>query len=193
MQLQDALRDAPAFLRNAQDTAERTPTNPDGLYMWDNQVTAIEAFLANTEDLGPQSPELTKARKELLDLKKAIQTKVLEFELKQEGQDLPPEPSEDELVADLTEFGKDIEALCRELAKVTIRTVKDLEALEEPRQQINAFLADTEPLMGKNPDLDRVRATAKDAREKIEDRIAEILREWRQQDLAGGPDDDEGA
>ena len=192
MQIQDALRDAPSFLRNAQDTAQRTPANPDLLYMWDNQVTAIESFLANTEDLGKEHPDLATTRKTLLDLKKAIQTKVLEFELKQEGQELPPEPTEEELVEDLSEFGKDIQELCKEVAKAPVKTVKDLEELEEPRQQINAFLVDTEALVGKSPALDKIRTLAKETRKKLEDRAQEVIREWRQQDLAGGDDDDDG-
>ncbi len=191
MQLQDALREAPAFLRNAQDAAQRTPSNPELLYMWDNQVTAIEAFLANTEDVAKDNPDLAKTRKELFDLKKQIQNKVLEFELKQENQELPPEPGEEELVADLSEFAKDVEKLCSELSKVALKSVKDLEELEEPRQVINGFLADTEALLGKSAPLDKVREQAKQTRQMVEERVAQILKEWRQQDLAGGDDSDD--
>jgi len=191
MQLQDALRDAPSFLRNAQDVAQRSPVNPDTLYMWDNQVTAIEAFLANTEDLTAQNPDLARTRKELYDLKKQIQNKVLEFELKQENQEMPPEPSEEELVADMLEFGKDVEQLCKELGKAAVKSVKELDELEEPRQVVNAFLVDTEMLQGKNPQLDKVRSLAKDTRARLETRVQEIVREWRQADLAGGDDDDD--
>lgn len=191
MQLQDALRDAPSFVRNAQDVAQRAPANPDTLYMWDNQVTAIESFLASTEDLQDQNPELAKTRRELFDLKKAIQNKVLEFELKQENQELPPEPTDEELVADTLEFGKDVEALCKELGKAAVKSVKELDELEEPRQVLNAFIVDTEYLKGKDATLDKQRALAKETRARLEARVQEIIKEWRQADLAGGDDDED--
>jgi hypothetical protein len=191
MQLQDAIRDAPAFLRNAQDTAQRSPANPDTLYLWDNQVTAIEAFLASTEDLNGQNPDLANARRQLFDLKKQIQNKVLEFELKAEGQELPPEPTEEELVGDMIEFAKEIEGLCGELSKAAVKSVKDLNELEEPRQVLNGFLVDTEILVGKNGDLDRVRGLAKQTRARLEERAQQILTEWRQADMAAGDADDE--
>jgi len=192
MQLQDAIRDAPSFLRNAQDVAQRNPANPDTLYMWDNQVTAIEAFLANTEDLNGQNPDLSKVRRELFDLKKQIQNKVLEFELKQENQEMPPEPTEEDLIKDMVEFGKDIRALCKELGQAAVNDVKALQELEEPRQVLNAFLVDTETLQGKSVPLGKQRQMAKETRARIEARIAEIVKEWRQADLAGGDDDDDG-
>lgn len=191
LQLQDALRDAPSFLRNAQETAQRAPANPDMLYLWDNQVTAIETFLASTEDLSPAHEQLAKTRKELFDLKRAIQNKVLEFELKQEGQELPPEPTDEELIAEMAEFAADVEAMCKELSKAAIKSVKDLEEFEEPRQQLNAFLVDTETLQGKNAKLDKARTTAKKTREQIETRVQEIIQEWRKSDAASGDDDDD--
>jgi hypothetical protein len=192
MQLQDALRDAPSFLRNAQDVATRSPANPDTLYMWDNQVIAIEGFLANTEDLNGQNPDLQRVRKELFDLKKQIQSKVLEFELKAENQELPPDPTEEEVVKEMLEFGKEVRQLCRELSQAQIRTVKELDELEEPRQVLNSFIVDTEPLQGKNIALDKQREAAKKTRAQLEQRISEIIKEWRQADLAGGDDDDDG-
>lgn len=191
MRLEDAMRDAPNFVRNAQDVANRKPGNPDTLYMWDNQVTAIEQFLATTEDFNGQNPELSKARQELRALKKTIQTTVLEFELQQEGQQLPPEPTEEEVLEEMMAILEEVKDLCSQLGKVTPKTVQELQDLEEPRQQLNAFLADSEPLVGKNPNLDKVRVRAKRVRKDLEARIDEVIKAWRQADLAGGDDDDE--
>lgn len=190
MQLHEALRDAPAFLRNAQDTAQRNPVNPDTLYMWDNQVTAIEHFLAATEDVAKGNDDLVRMRKDLFQFKRAIEAKVLEFELKQENQELPPEPTEAEMVEDLTAYGKELQGLCKELEKVQIKTVKQLEELEEPRQQLNNFLVDSEAYLGKNPDLDGHRDAVRKARDQLEEKINTVLREWRQQDLAGGDEEE---
>ncbi|HEX9816153.1 MAG TPA: hypothetical protein VGB18_04160, partial [Candidatus Thermoplasmatota archaeon] len=70
MQLHEALRDGPSYVRNASEIAQRTPVNAETLYMWDNQVTAVELFLASTEDLNGQDPNLTTMRKELFGLKR---------------------------------------------------------------------------------------------------------------------------
>lgn len=183
MQLQEAIRDAPSYLRNAQEMAQRSPVSADALYMWDNQVTAIESFLANSEDLDGQSPDLTRFRKELFSLKKQIEVKVLEFELKQENQELPPEPNESELVEDMTAYGKELQGLVKELGRARVASFKDLQELEDPIQQMANFLVDTEPLKGKNADLDRYRAAAKKCREDVAARCAAVLKELQSKEV----------
>src|ERR1041385_324272 len=154
MQLHEAKRDGPSYLRNAQEIAQRSPVNPETLYMWDNQVTAIEHFLAGTEDLNGQDPDLQKMRTELFTLKRQIEAKVLEFELKQENQEVPPDPSEADLVEDMTTYSKELLGIVKQLRGVQVTSFKDLQELEEPLQQFANFLVETEPLKGKNPKLD---------------------------------------
>lgn len=182
MQLNEAMRDGPAYLRNAQEIAQRSPVNADTLYMWDNQVTAIEQFLASTEDLNGQSPDLAKMRTDLFGLKKQIESKVLEFELKQESQEMPPEPTEKELVEDMTAYGEEIQGLVAQLRKARVATFKDLQELEDPLQQLANFVVDTEPLQGKNPKLDEHRATAKRCREEVAALAAQKLKELQSQE-----------
>lgn len=186
MQLQDALRDAPAFVRNAQETAQRSPVNADTLYLWDNQVTAIESFLANTEDHSGENGDLAKARKELFELKRSIQNKVLEFELKEEGQEMPPEPTEEELLADFVDYGKEMEKLAKDVAKAPLKTVKDIDELEGAREQMSSFLVDTEPHVAKDAALAKSRTLVKETRAQLEARIADLLREWRKSDVDDG-------
>lgn len=190
MQLHEAVQSAPNYIRNASEIAARTPINSDTLYMWDNQVTAIELFLAETEDYNGQNPELARMRKELWGLKKQIEAKVLEFELKQENQEVPPEPSEEEILADMTEYSKDIQELVKELNKVTPKSLKDLQELEDPRQQLINFLVETEPLQGKNKSLDAVRQNAKKCKSELDGRCNAALKAIRQQE-ASEPDEDE--
>lgn len=183
MQIQEALRDAPNYLRNAQEIAQRSPVNADTLYMWDNQVTAIESFLANSEDLDGQRPDLTRVRKELFALKKQIEAKVLEFELKQENQELPPEPNESELVEDMTAYGKELQELVQQVARTSVASFKDLQELEEPLQQMANFLVDTEPLKGKGAELDRFRSAVKKCREEVAARCAVALKELQSKEV----------
>jgi hypothetical protein len=189
MQLHEAVQAAPNYLRNAQDIAPRKPINVDTLYMWDNQVAAIDLFLAETEDLSPQNPDLAAKRKELYDLKKQIELNVLEFELKQENQELPPEPTEGELVEDMTAYGKELQELVKELSAIKFRARKDFEDVEEPLQQLAAFIVDTEPLKGKNKDLDKYREACKTCRNEVDAKTRDYLKELRAKE-AQEPDDD---
>lgn len=190
MQIHEAVQSAPNYIRNASEIAARTPVNADTLYMWDNQVTAIELFLAETEDYNAQNPDLARMRKELWGLKKQIEAKVLEFELKQENQEVPPEPTEEEVLADLTEYSRDVLELVKELNKVTPKTLKDLQELEDPRQQLINFLVESEPLQGKSKSVDTVRLGAKKCKADLDAKCNAALKAIRQQE-ANEPDDDE--
>lgn len=189
MQLHEAQRDAPSYLRNAQDIAPRKPINAETLYMWDNQVAAIDAFLAETEEIAPQDPKLADTRKELFTLRKQIQNNVLEFELKQENQELPPDPTEEELVGELTEYAHELQRSLLVLQKIKFKKRQDFERVEEPLQELAAFLVETEPLKGKNADLDKARAEIKRVRAEIDNKTRDYLKELRAKE-AEEPDED---
>jgi hypothetical protein len=189
MQLHEALRDAPSYLRNAQDIAPRKPINVDTLYMWDNQVAAIDAFLAETEEFAAQDPSLATTRKELFGLRKQIQNNVLEFELKQENQELPPDPTEEEVVAEMTEYARDLQKTLMILQKIKFKKRADFERVEEPLQELAAFLVETEPLKGKNPELDKYRAEVKRVRAEIDNKTRDYLKDLRSKE-AEEPDED---
>ena len=181
MQLHEAVRDAPSYLRNAQDIAQRSPVNVDTLYMWDNQVTAIELFLASTEDL--ENPDLGNVRRELFQLKKQIEAKVLEFELKQENQEIPPEPAEADVVEDMTAYAQELLGIVKQLRGVKATSFKELQELEEPLQQFANFLVDTEPLKGKNPKLDQYRNVVKKFRTELDERCKLALKELQSKEV----------
>jgi len=183
MQLHEAVRDGPSYLRNAQDIAQRSPVNVDTLYMWDNQVSAIELFLASTEDLAGQNPDLAKTRTELFQLKKQIEGKVLEFELKQENQEIPPEPAEADVVEDMTAYGQELLGIVKQLRGVKATSFKELQELEEPLQQFANFVVDTEPLKGKSPKLDQFRNAVKKFRAELDERCKAALKELQSKEV----------
>lgn len=187
MQLHEALRDGPSYVRNASEIAQRTPVNAETLYMWDNQVTAIELFLAGTEDLNGQDPNLTTMRKELFGLKRQIEAKVLEFELKQENQEVPPEPNEADLVEDMKAYATELLGIVKQLRNVEVKSFKDLQELEEPLQQFANFCVETEPLKGKDPKLDQNRNAIKKFRAELAQKCAVKVKELQ----SAEPDDDE--
>ncbi len=189
MQLHEALRDGPSYVRNASEIAQRTPVNVETLYMWDNQVAAIDAFLAETEPFANDDPNLAKTRQELFGLRKQIQNNVLEFELKQENQEMPPDPTEEELIGEMTEYGKELQQTLMVLQKIKFKKRQDFERVEEPLAELAAFLVETEQLKGKNPELDKYRAEVKRVRAEIDSKTRDYLRELRAKE-AEEPDED---
>lgn len=188
MQLHEALRDGPSYLRNASEIAQRTPVNADTLYMWDNQVTAIELFLAGTEDLNGQDASLTTMRKELFGLKRQIEQKVLEFELKQENQEVPPEPAEQDLLDDMKAYAQELLGIVKQLRNVQVNSFKDLQELEDPLQQFANFCVETEPLKGKDAKLDQSRNAIKKFRGELEQKCALKIKELQSQETDDGDD-----
>jgi hypothetical protein len=179
MQVQQAVQEAQSFLRNGQDIAQRSPVNPDTLYMWDNQVQAIETFLANTEELAVDDDKLAELRKELRTVKKQIETKVLEFELKQDGQELPPEPTEQETLDELTMYGKELQPMLDELVAMKFSTMEELRGLDEARAQVDNFVVETESFRGKDADLDGYRKKARETKALVDEKVREFLKSWQ--------------
>jgi hypothetical protein len=176
MEPQQALTEGQTFLRNGQDIAQRSPVNADTLYMWDNQVQAIETFLANTEPMADDDAGLASLRTQLRDVKKQIEMKVLEFELKEEGEELPPEPTEEELIQEMKAYAAEAQELLEGLEKAKIKSLDGLRELDEPRMHLDNFLVETEPLKGKDKEIDAVRERARAIKTALDGTSQEILR-----------------
>lgn len=183
MDLAKALREGPTFVRNAEDSLQRNITNPDLLYLWDNQVAVIDSYLADTENLDGEADELPELRGRLRELKKQLERKVMEFEAQQEGEEVPEEPPAEELVEDFKAVAGDIVAMGDEALGQKIKDVSQLATLEDPRDLINGFLADTEPYKS-DKELAQVRDEVRARKEQLDARIRSITEEWRQKDLA---------
>lgn len=175
MEPNQALQEGQTFLRNGQDMAERSPVNADTLYMWDNQVQAIETYLANTETLAGDHDDLASLRDELRTVKRQIETKVLEFELKAEGEELPPDPTPEEQLEELKMYAQDVKELLDVLEKAKVGSLDELRELDEPRMQLDNFLVETEPFVGKDGELDQVRQRARDVKQSLDGSAKELI------------------
>ncbi len=175
MEPNQALQEGQTFLRNGQDMAERSPVNADALYMWDNQVQAIETYLANTETMAGEHDDLAKLRDELRTVKRNIETKVLEFELKADGEELPPDPTPEEQLEELKMYAEDVQELLEVLEKAKVGTLDELRELDEPRMQLDNFLVETEPFVGEDGDLDQVRQRARDVKQSLDGSAKELI------------------
>ena len=191
MDVQEALRQADAHLKNALELVGRPVGKEDLMYMWDNQVTALDNFLADTEIVN--DPKFKEARTQLREAKKKLTDAVVAFEAAAAGEDGPKgeEPPQDEQILSYIEMASDMVGLAKEALAETVKDVKDLVKWEEPLAVINGYLADSEPYQEMNKDLRRARSMVRVARKDLKNRIEDVFNQWRKQDLAGGRDDDE--
>src|SRR5258707_15861666 len=97
MELQEATRQADAHLKNAQELAGRPVGKEELLYMWDNQITALDNFLADTESVN--DPAFKSQRGALREAKKKLTDAVVAFEAQAAGETVAnEEPSPEEWV-----------------------------------------------------------------------------------------------
>lgn len=189
MDVQEALRQADAHLKNALELVGRPVGKEDLMYMWDNQITALDNFLADTEAV--VDAKFKESRKQLREAKKKLTDAVVAFEAQASGEAAPDELKEDEQILSYIEMAGDMVGLAKEALAESVKDVKDLVKWEEPLAVINGYLADSEPYQELNKDLRRARSMVRVARKDLKNRIEDVFTQWRKADLAGGRDDDE--
>lgn len=189
MDAQQAVQQAQAHLKNALELAQRPVGKEELLYMWDNQITAMDNFLAETEALGDKL--LERAREQLRDVKKRLTDTVTKFEMEQEGEEFVPDDDvpDDEWVASYTEMAGDMVALAKESLAEKVKDVEDLVKWEEPIAVLNGYLADSEPFQEASAELRKVREFVKAARNDLNGRLKDFLREWKSKQEEGEDDD----
>lgn len=190
MDEQEAVRQAEAHLKNADELAQRPVGKEELLYMWDNQITALDNFLADTEAL--KDDRLKELRAQIRDAKKRLTDAVVAFEAQQAGEEAPDgELPEDEQVKVYLEMADDMHTLVREALSEPVKDVKDLTRWEEPLAMVNGYLADSEPYQEQDKDLRRARSRVRLVRRDLKGAIEKVFTEWRRADLAGGRDDED--
>jgi hypothetical protein len=189
MDVQEALRQAEAHLKNALELVGRPVGKEELLYMWDNQITALDNFLADTEAV--VDAKFKELRGQLRDSKKKLTDAVMAFEAQASGESPPEELPQEEQILSYIEMAGDMVGLAKEALSEKVQDVKDLVKWEEPLAVINGFLADSEPFQELNKDLRRARSMVRVARKDLKNRIEDVFTQWRQADRAGGADDED--
>ena len=191
MDVQRALADGAAFVKNAEEEMDRKILREDQLYFIDNQVEALDTFLADTEDLNANA-QVEPVRAQLRELKGKLEKKVLEFLATQEGGgDLPEDLPPAETAADMVEAGAEIMKMADDALKSKVKGVEEVATWEEPLAAVNSFLADSEVFVPHHPKLAKVRTDARGRKVELQKRIADVVQAWRQSDLSGGAEDDD--
>ncbi|MES2155515.1 MAG: hypothetical protein V4510_10305 [bacterium] len=195
MEVQEALRQADAHLKNAQELAGRPVGKEELLYMWDNQITALDNFLADTEAV--PDPGFKAKRADLRDVKKKLTDAVVAFEAQAEGgaPEAPgEEPSKEEWVQVYLEQAQDMIGLVKESLGEKVKSVQDLVKWEEPLAVVNGYLADSEPFQEANRDLRKARSVVRMARKDLKAAIDDVFVKWKAADRASassGDDEDD--
>lgn len=188
---QRALADGAQFVKNAEEEMDRKILREDQLYFIDNQVEALDTFLADTEELNTNAT-VEAMRQQLRELKGKLEKKVLEWLATQEGGDaLPEDLPPAETASDMVEAGAEIIKMADDALKAKIKGVEEVAQWEGPLAAVNSFLADSEVYVQYNPKLVKVRADVRSRKGELQKRIADVVQAWRQSDLAGGASDEE--
>lgn len=190
MQLADALAQAEAHLKNATELAARPVGKEELLYMWDNQITALDNYLADSE--GVQDEKLAGLRSGLRDTKRKLTDAVVAFEAAAAGETVEAgEPSAAEWVEAYLEQASEMVALVKECLAQKVKSVQDLAQWEEPLSVVNGFLADSEPFQTQSHDLRKARSMVRLARKELKTAIQDVFTKWKAADRAAGADGDE--
>lgn len=190
MDPQEAIRQGEAHLKNALELVGRPVGKEELMYMWDNQITALDNFLADTEAV--VDDKVKEVRAQLRDAKKQLTDAVVAFEAQAAGEEAPKgDPDKEEQILSFTEMAGDMVQLAKEALAEKVADVKDLVKWEEPLAVINGYLADSEVYQEASKDLRRARSMVRMARKDLKNRIEDVFTQWRKADLAGGRDDDD--
>ena len=190
MDPQEALRQAEAHLKNANELVGRPVGKEELMYMWDNQITALDNFIADTEAV--PDPAVKQKRVELREVKKKLTDAVVAFEATQAGEEVgKDEPTPDEQVVSFTEMAADMLQLAREALDEKVNDVKDLIKWEEPLSVINGYLADSEAYQEASKDLRRARSMVRMARKDLKSRIEDVFTQWRKADLSSPKEEED--
>jgi hypothetical protein len=190
LEVQRALADGQLFIKNAEEEMDRKILREDQLYFIDNQVEAIDTFLADTEDIGSHG-DVKGLRDTLRGLKQKLEKKSIEFLAQQEGGDLPEDLPPAEMAEAMVAYGKDFIEMADEALKTKVKAVDQVAAWEDPLATLNSFLADSETLVAHHAPLKKVREEVRARKMELQKRIADVVQAWRQSDLAGGDAEDE--
>ncbi len=188
MDVQAAVQQAQAHIKNAMELAQRPVGKEELLYMWDNQITALDDFLAETEVL--KDNLLDKARGSMRTVKKQLTDAVIAFEAQMAGEEVDgDEPTPEEQVEGFLEMAGDMVALVKEALDEKVADIHDVVKWEDPLSMVNGYLADSEPFQEASRDLAKARSMVRVARRDLKNRIDDFVKEWRMhQDEDDGDD-----
>lgn len=179
---EQAVQSGEVYIKNAEDALGQKVIREDQLYIWENQLQAIDEFLADTEDMDG-SEKLSDVRGEARACKVKLERSIAEFF---------DEPVEDEDPATnavaLLAVGADLIEEAETALKRAVKTREDSEVLDDALIAVKQWLADTELLAG-NEVMQQARSDMKVVKTGLEDRVEDIAKQFAEADDGKGDDD----
>lgn len=187
MDVDQLLVEGDRYKKNAKDALDRKVKGEEDLYIWQNQVEVLDTYLADTEDLADDHPEVAEKRTELRELKDELDQRLTAFLAEQEGEEVPPSPPAEVEAEDLALAGRELIIPEADAAlDAEVNDVEEMDRWEEPLRILKSYLADSEPYEEHHPDLPKVREQAKARKRALEERIDNLVSSWREEDMAKG-------
>jgi len=180
------LADGAIYVTNAEEELDRKILREEQLYFIDNQVEAIDTFLADTEEVNDDG-EVRALRDQLRTMKGKLERKAAEFLAKQDGEELPPEGEDElppaEMAEALVAYGNDFIGVAEKALTKKVSKIEDVEKWEAPLATLNSFLADSELVAAEHPDLPKVRQEVRARKLELRKRIDDMIQDWRTRDV----------
>lgn len=135
-----AIHQGQVFIRNAEDALKLDIDDEEQLYKWENQLAALDEFLADTEDMVESEEELAEIRAEAREKKGQLEANLADFF------DQPVEADEDEAnIEALLGVGVEIIEEAEAALEAEVEDMEEVRQLEHPLLAVKQWLADTEP------------------------------------------------
>lgn len=173
---QQAAFEGEKYVKNARDALDRDVEEEEDLYIWENQLAAIDEFLADTEDM-EGTEGLPEVRDEARECKDELERRIAEFF----GD--PVEAEDDEMeIAALLDVGQQLIAEAEEVMDAQ----PDREDLDEHANEIETtliglkqWLADSEPYHDKHELMKQARGDIKMTVDALEHKLDETVSAWK--------------
>jgi hypothetical protein len=174
---QQAVFEGEKYVDNARDALDQEVDDEEELYIWENQLAAIDEYLADTEDM-PDEEGLSDVRAEARECKEELERKIAEFF----GDPVEAEDEEMEVAA-LLDVGRQ---LIDEAEEVLEKQVEP-EHLDEHANEIETtliglkqWIADSEPYHDQHEMMAQARRDIKATTEILEEKLNDTLSSWKQ-------------
>lgn len=176
---QQAVFEGEKYVDNARDAIDQDVEDEDDLYIWENQLAAVDEFLADTEDMdgGEKSEELEEVRAEARECKNELERLIADFF------DQPVEAEDEEAnIAALLDVARQ---LIDEAEEVLEKQVEP-EELDDHANEIETtvigikqWLADSEPYDQKTEMMTQARRDMKMMVDALEQKLDETVSSWK--------------
>jgi hypothetical protein len=174
---QQAVFEGEKYIDNARDALDQDVEDEDDLYIWENQLAAIDEFLADTEDMDPEGQDLDEVRAEARECKEQLEARIADFF------DQPVDAEDTEAnIAALLDVGRQL----IEEAEEVLEARPDPEELDDHANEIETtvigikqWLADSEPYHDETDMMTQARRDMKMVVDALEEKLDETVSAWK--------------